>query len=292
MLIPQAKPSFVYKYCAAPRATQIIKDLSFYFTPAAALNDLYEFKAKSLLTEDKNTKFKIYAKRLVAEGMFDSYEEALEIAQDLESDGVSSTYDDVMPQISATLKNSMAHSGVTCFTSSRNNQRMWGTYGDNHAGAVLEFTMDSGVTRFSKSLMPVLYIDSKPPLCPSELLTDKMTLDSWLLGALFCMKHVHWRDEYEWRLLLLADSPQTTKDRIVPFERASLTRVFLGPRIDAANESELRSAASRHKPPIPVFKRKVSDEYAEEENVGIEQIHSFSQLKYWAARSFTPTKDA
>lgn len=284
MLIPQSKPNYVYKYCSANRAVQVIRDGTFYFTPANQLNDLYEFRAKSLLTVDAKSKFRVYAKRLVAEGMFDNFDEAFEIADDLESEGVDDTWNDVLPQIHAALHNAMQHSGVTCFTSSRNDQRMWGTYGDNHQGAVLEFSANPANSLFAKHLMPVLYVDTKPPVCPSELLTDKMSIDQWFLGAMFCMKHYHWRDEREWRLLLLADTPQPPKARLSPFERQALTRIFLGPRIDSKAEREIRDAASAGKRPVPVFKRKISDEDAAEENVGFEVIHSFEQMKYWAKR--------
>lgn len=284
MLIPQKTPEYVYKYCTASRAAQILRDATFYFTPASQLNDLYEFRAKSLLTVDAKSKFRVYAKRLVAEGMFDTFDEAFEIADDLESEGVEDTWNDALPQIHAALHSAMQHSGVTCFTSSRNDQRMWGTYGDNHQGAVLEFSANPSHSRYAKHLMPVLYVDARPPICPSELLTDQMSIDQWFLGAMFCMKHHHWRDEREWRLLLLADTPQSPQARLASFEREVLTRVFLGPRIDPKAEREVRDAASIGKRPIPVFKRSISDEDAAEENVGFEVIHSFEQMKYWANR--------
>lgn len=284
MLTPPNKPEYIYKYCSASRAAQILTDRAFYFTPASQLNDLYEFRAKSLLTVDAKSRIRVFAKRLMAEGLFDNFDEALEIANDLETEDVNDTWNDVLPQIHAALQSALQHSGVTCFTSSRNDQRMWGTYGDNHQGAVLEFSADPSHSRYAKHLMPVLYIDSKPPICPSELLTHTMSIDQWFLGVMFCMKHYHWRDEREWRLLLLADTPQPSQDRLIPFEREALTRVFLGPRIDSKSEQEIRDAASTGKRPIPVFKRNVSAEDAAEENVGFEEINSFEQLKYWANR--------
>lgn len=85
MLIPQKKPEYIYKYCSASRAAQVLRDTTFYFTPASQLDDLYEFRAKSLLTVDAKSKFRVYAKRLVAEGAFDTFDEAFDIADDLDS---------------------------------------------------------------------------------------------------------------------------------------------------------------------------------------------------------------
>jgi Protein of unknown function (DUF2971) len=82
-----------------------------------------------------------------------------------------------------------------------NDQRMWGTYGDNHAGAVIHFSTDRDRSRFASHLSPVLYADTKLPFCPSHLVTERMEIDQFLLSVLFCVKHMDWRDEHEWRLL-------------------------------------------------------------------------------------------
>jgi hypothetical protein len=130
--------------------------------------------------------------------------------------------------------------------------------------------------------MPVIYTDSRLPICPSELMTEKGTLNQRILALFLCAKHIHWRDEMEWRLLLLADAPQRAEDRVAPFERSAVTRVFIGPRISPEHERTLRAAAARHEPPVPVFKRQVDELFAKEEYVGMEQIHSLDQLLYWA----------
>lgn len=279
------KPEYMYKYHSASRVAQIIRDLTFYFAPVSRLNDLYEFRVRSLYTETPESRYRAYAKQLVHERFFDSMDEAVAGIKscDLENEATEA-YQFFIDQLDATLSRIMQHSGVTCFSQYRNNQRMWGTYGDNHAGAVIEFSTSLDKSKFAAHLMPVLYFEKRFDLCPSEFLTDSLSLDQWLCGALCCIKHWHWRDEGEWRLLLLADSEQSTEARIVPFERSAITRVFLGPRITAEDEDCIRDLAARRTPEIPIFKRKVDDEEAREEPVGVEQIHSFEQLKYWADR--------
>ena len=282
MFIPKEKPPFVYKYCSAVRALQIIQDLTFYFAPAAQLNDLFEFRVGSLYDETQDSKYRVYGKRLVADGWYTDLAEAVETAKSLDPTDIDSAYSFFIDGLRATLVKVMKYSGVCCFTSERNNQRMWGTYGDNHAGAVLEFSTDPNLSRFAAHLMPVIYTNTKLPLCPSELMTDKLTLDQRLLSLFLCIKHVHWRDECEWRLLLLADSEQSARDRIAGFQRRAFARIFLGPRMSSENESSIRNAASRHKPAIPVFKRQVDDVFAKEEYTGFEVIDSVDQLLYWA----------
>jgi hypothetical protein len=78
---------------------------------------------------------------------------------------------------------------------------------------------------------------------------------------------------------------QTAKDRLFPFERSAITRVFLGPRISPDDEATIRQLAALHHPVIPILKRTIDDAEAKEENVGVEQLHSFEQFLYWMKRT-------
>jgi hypothetical protein len=113
------------------------------------------------------------------------------------------------------------------------------------------------------------------------MFTASLEIDPLLLAFLLCVKHTDWRDEREWRLLLLADHEQAHQNRVVPFERTAVTRVFLGPRISVENEKAIRDAASSHTPEIPVFKRHLDPDLAFEEPIGFEPIHTFDQFLYW-----------
>lgn len=48
MFIEKSRPNFVYKYVSPSRATQILRDLTFYFSQASSLNDLFESRVRSL----------------------------------------------------------------------------------------------------------------------------------------------------------------------------------------------------------------------------------------------------
>jgi Protein of unknown function (DUF2971) len=275
------KPKFLYKYHSAQRVAQIVRDLTFYFAPVAQLNDLYEFRVKSLYTETPESRLRVYAKGLVYQGVCDTIEEGLKfIDEDLIAD-VQESYEYTMSMVKEQLVNIMHNSGVTCFSEHRNNQRMWGTYGDNHSGAVIEFDTSSEKSKFASHLMPVFYLKEKPKICPSELISKEMTVDQLVFGFSCCCKTYDWRDEGEWRLLLLANEEQSDEQRIVPFERAAISRIFLGPRIKKEDEDEIWLAAGLHQPSIPIFKRKIDEIDSQEEHVGFEMLHSYAQLEYW-----------
>jgi hypothetical protein len=279
------RPEYVYKYHSASRVAQILEDLTLYFAPASALNDLYEFRAGSLFTETQESKCHVFARRLVHEGWFENLEEAEEGIKSCDfEEEIAYTYDSFIRQLQSQLEQIMLYSGVVCFSHHANNQRMWATYADNHSGAVIEFTTSREKFSFSDHLMPVLYTKSRLDVCPSQFLSDEMVLNQWLCGVFCCIKHLDWRDEGEWRLLMLADHEQSTESRLVSFERSAITRIFLGPRISEEDEDRIRRAADLQSPTVPVFKRIIDDQEAKEDFEGIETIDSFEQLLYWAKR--------
>ena len=79
-MTPSQPPKYLYKYCSAARATQILQDLSLYLASSTQLNDLFEFRFRSLLTETSDGKLKASAKRLIAEGIKEDIKSATERA--------------------------------------------------------------------------------------------------------------------------------------------------------------------------------------------------------------------
>jgi hypothetical protein len=285
VLVPKNRPDFVYKYCSAKRAAQILRDLTLYYAPASTLNDLYEFRAKSMYREDENSRYRVFAKYLVREAWYDTFDTALDAARSYQSNIVDALYEELIPQLDSLLSASMRHTGITCFTSDGTNQRMWGTYGDNHAGVTLEFHADRAKCDFAGRLAPVLYTTSKLPFCPSDLLDSDLQIDPAMLQIFFCVKHMDWKDENEWRLLLLSSEELSHSERLESFSTHSISRVFLGPRITPDDEEVVREAAHNHEQPFPVYKRIISTELAQEELEGFEIVQSRDQLLYWVERA-------
>jgi hypothetical protein len=119
MLLPKSRPAIVYKYGSANRVGQIVRDLTFFFAPAATQNDLYEFRARSLFTENEDTPLRVTAKGFVADGSVRSFEEGFEKTKMLDAQDVRPSYEFVMKQVNEELARAKAHSGLTCFTFSR-----------------------------------------------------------------------------------------------------------------------------------------------------------------------------
>lgn len=262
-----------------------MRDLTFFFAPASSLNDLYEFRARSLYSIDADSKIRLFAKRLMLEKFTSDASEAEQSARAMSDDILNETLNQFRQRLEPLLDGVMTHSGVVCFTEHRNNQRMWGTYGDQHAGACIEFSTDKASSRFASHLSPVLYAAHKPPICISDFMRADGRVDELFLTVLLCVKSVDWKEEQEWRLLLLASDEQSFESRIVPFERSAISRIFLGPRIREESAVAIESAAQSHDPPIPVFTREVDATEAKEELMGFEQIHSLEQLLYWTRRT-------
>jgi Protein of unknown function (DUF2971) len=209
MLFAEEWPDFVYKYMTAPRAAELIDNLRLYMAPIAVLNDLYDFNITGFWEEDEETKYRVFAKRMLVDGVEHDSDRARQTAKRSNPKTVSDDYQVWLSDNTPVFNDIMTHSGVTCFSSLVNNQRMWGTYGSNHTGAVVEFHTDIGKWPMANQLHSVIYTEHRLPICPSLLIrVDEQTraaaLDVRVLRMLLSAKHLDWRDEKEWRLIMLA----------------------------------------------------------------------------------------
>jgi hypothetical protein len=199
MLIAETFPDFVYKYMSASRAAQLIRSPSLYMAPSFALNDLYDFNIRGFWEENQDTKLRVFAKRMLLHGIEDDFERALKLARECELETVSNDYDEWLADNTPSFNRIMEHSGVTCFSSLVNNQRMWGTYGMNHTGAVVEFHTDVNRWAMAADLRCAIYTDRRLPICPSRLIKitkdRRPALDFDVLRMLLCTKHKDWSDE-------------------------------------------------------------------------------------------------
>jgi len=285
LMTTRTLPRYLYKYCSAARATQILQDLSLYLATPIQLNDLFEFRFRSLLSETPDGKIKALARQLLLEGIEKDIGSAIEVARQLPLSEAERAYNDVVSYVSRVADDVMRHSGVSCFTAERNNQRMWATYGYNHAGAVIEFLTTPESCPFRNNLAEVIYTSTKIPWGPEDLLDDRCRPDISRLHFLMQFKHADWRDENEWRIMFICDSEKTPEEKYVRFPASAVTRVFLGPRVSSDDEVSIRKAAAMHSGQIAVFKREIHESLAVEAPTGFEQIQNSEQIKYWANRT-------
>ena len=289
MLIAEKLPDLVYKYMSAPRAAQLIESLQLYMAPSSALNDLYDLNIRGFWQEDEDTKYRIFAKQMQAHGAETDFKRAVETAKGLDPKQVADEYDVWLSDNTPRFDEIIAHSGVACFSSLVNNQRMWGTYGANHTGAVIELYTEAQKWPMASYLRSAIYTEYRLPLCPSRLFeiddrTRAPVLDFEVLRMMLCAKHMDWRDENEWRLVMLAHTAAAAADRLIPLPRSAIAHVFLGPRIAEEDEEKIRAAARNHDPAIAVFKRVHQREEQREYYRGAELITDYAQLEYWDRR--------
>lgn len=102
-------------------------------------------------------------KGLCSRGQRAGFSEAFQMVKILDPQDVRSSYEFVMRQVNDELARARAHSGLTCFSSHSINQRMWGIYGDNHAGALIQFSTERARSHFASHLSPVIYTATKLP---------------------------------------------------------------------------------------------------------------------------------
>ena len=155
----------------------------------------------------------------------------------------------------------------------------------------LELYTDGQKWPMASYLRSAIYTEHRLPVCPSRLIkiddkTRAPGLDEEVLRMLLCAKHMDWRDENEWRLIMLASTADAAADRLVPLPRSAIARVFLGPRISAEDEAAITNAARNHEPAIlqSLSARRAATNSVRKHHQGAEIITDYAQLQYWEKR--------
>lgn len=283
----KAKPKYLYKYCSANRAVQILRDKYLYLTPISKLNDLYEFAFHSLFSMQEDTLEKYMVKNIKTLGVNLPNKDVNEIVKKSSRADLEDSFSVWKENLTHTFNSIREHSGVTCFSEESNNQRMWGTYGDYHKGACIEFKTFEKESPFDGILLPVFYTNSKLNMCYSEIIDEDGSLNINVLTFLSSIKHTHWRDEKEWRALMLANTYQDDEARKLRFRDTDISRVFLGPLMPEEQEKDIIEAKENSGLSLGVFKRVVDGMFGKEHLEGFEFPKSSAEIKYWIERQIT-----
>ena len=122
-------------------------------------------------------------------------------------------------------------------------------------------------------------------MCFTELIEDNGRLCNEILIFLSTIKSVDWQHEREWRITMLAIEEQLPRERKVILRPQDVSRVFLGPRIDDAQE-QLIQGVTYSGTNAGVFRRIVKDEVSGVEGLeGFETVDSARDLIYWFERA-------
>lgn len=283
-------PRYLYRYCSAQRAIQILSESRLFLCPPKELNDLYEGSLGRLTHYDLMAAKALQA-RIVSIHKHVSMETAFKLVDTyMPEDAIKETFHNITDWLITAADQMREHSGVTCFSVCRDDQRMWATYGDNHSGVCIEFIDDTGTSEIHRRAQPILYMNGALNEKLPELILDDQTLDIHRLALLcYFVKSEDWRDEREWRIFMLSTKPVPTNQRYVVFEPCHVRRVFVGPRINPAHRATIESLQKKQQWALLDIMPNVHTTTSEFS--GIDVLDDRHDFRYWFPEVFKDDDD-
>jgi len=276
------KPTYIYKYCSVARGIQVLSECALYLCPPDRLNDLAEFTISRLglgSYDPERAKFVEYVRWRAAGAAHEDAKAMVDRASPEECRSNYEYFEAGLRDLNARLR---ANSGITCFSARFMDQRMWGTYGDNHGGVCIQFTNAEGLSVVHRHLLPVAYNDTIDPEILIHLLKPDGAVDVEVLAReLYLTKTTDWRDEEEWRILMLANSEQKPTDRQFSFPTRNVRRIFLGPRIREIDRATIKDIALHRDADWSILDVIPVPNEARFEYRGVERVRAYSDIEFW-----------
>jgi Protein of unknown function (DUF2971) len=138
----------------------------------------------------------------------------------------------VQAEMGRLMQESLHNARILCLCETETNPRLWAHYSDGYRGFCLEF--DATLEPFSRALR-VRYTRDYPKL------DIYATPDQHL--RMFLTKSELWKDEEEWRCVVLAGGPPQW-----PIPKKALKAVIFGTRANAALRAAITQLIAEHKP--------------------------------------------
>jgi hypothetical protein len=271
-------PKYLYRYCSADRAIQILRDKYLYLASVDQLNDLFESSVGTLLTFTPEAVQELAVKRMMALGELTRPQAEQMVASQVSEAEKRESFDFFVNKIKERNRRLRKFSGIVCFSATFNDQRMWGTYGDGHSGACIQFWDENDSSVIHRAALPVFYTDDTIVDMLLELTDEKGELAAQDMMLLFLTKSTHWEEEDEWRIVNLGEFEDDQKWRQLNFPATNIRRIFLGGRMSQAERDEIRSLAEPHDWSVMQL---VYDADSGESNwQGAEQVNR-ADLEFW-----------
>jgi len=161
-----------------------------------------------------------------------------------------------MPKTHAEMRAVLAELKLLCFSEVYDNLLMWAHYGENHTGAVLEFSCIEKFDSAWGAAKPVRYRENMPTLVDEhklvKLLSGEGTIATpELFEEAVFVKAEDWQHEKEWRLVGGWEKEQATE--YIPFEPEEMTAVYLGCRVSDADRAAIKKIAADKYPHASVY---------------------------------------
>jgi hypothetical protein len=284
--IPAYAPKYLYKYCSAERAVQILRDQYLYLCPFENLNDMYEGTVAPGLKYSAELARELQIRRIMAiAGESRQFAEEF-VRESSSADREKEVFDYFATTIRETAKAMRKHGGVACLSADFSNQRMWGTYGDSHQGVCLQFWQDEGRSVIHKLARPVIYTNENRTDLLIKLMDEDGAISPPALGLMFYLtKSVEWKGEHEWRIVMLATTEQGADDRRIRFPATNIRRVFLGPRIDKQRREQVFNIARQHATDWGVLDVEIDVDSGRANFVGMDVIKHSDDFAWYSRHS-------
>jgi hypothetical protein len=284
-------PEYFYRYCSAERALQVLHDNNLYLCPPADFNDLFEGTVARLTQYDPEAGLALVARIASVRHQLSLDDARAMLIERMPEAEIRRTFADVASWLREPAERLRMNSGVTCFSTRRDDQHMWGTYGVNHSGVCMEFCNRSGKSEIHRRAQPVLYRNGSLAENLPELLDNDLNLNVHRL-ALWCyfVKSTDWRDEHEWRVFTLSTQPLTASQRLLAFDPQDVRRVFCGPRINRDLREELGRLASSPNCQWALIDLKPDVHAGLTQFDGLDVIESRQDFVYWFPEAFAALK--
>lgn len=285
------QPEYLYRYCSAERALQVLANRALFLCPPVKLNDLFEGSAARLTSYDLHAARELTAK-IVSIRRQVGLEEAREITESkFPEHAIQDNFTDIAKLVKEIASEMRNNSGLTCFSEVNSDQRMWATYGCDHTGVCIEFTNRTGRSEIHRRAQPILYTDKTLSEHMPSLIKDDLTIDVYRL-ALWCffVKSMEWAGEREWRVFTLSTKPIANSDRLLRFEAKDVRRVYCGARTQDAHRAKLQSLGRKKGANWAIL------DVVPEVHDGISQYSGFDVLegqedfRYWFPEAFANKK--
>jgi|SRR5215213_2962293 len=276
-------PKYLYRYCSADRAIQILRDKYLFLCPLDRLNDMFDASVGSAIKFSPDVAHELEVRRIMAFGGFSrrvAEEFVREQSTPKEQRDNFKHFTDELRKMNSRMRK---HSGVVCFSATFNDQRMWGTYGDNHSGVCIQFWDDEGKSVVHKHVQPVIYTNEPRGDILIGRMDERGALSPATLGGLFYLtKTPHWVGENEWRIVMLADKHQSDQDRRFRFSASNIRRIYLGPRILPEKREEIWDIARKHTADWALFDVRADPDTGTSSFHGLEQIKNIDDFEFHA----------
>ena len=219
-------PQVLYKYMPAHRLDEALPDkkpCSFRATPPNKLNDINEINYKTGFVDDENNREEI--NREYASALTELFP-----ASPISVDDVKK-YRQKHPRgygAELTCEQLSKRYGVTSFSTTRNDVRMWSHYADDCRGVVIGYNVDHWVRHLvgTSIIRRVRYADELPMVVGPRVVNQENAY------AFMSSKGAAWEYEQEWRLITeLSKTQQSGEDvAVITAPQESVSSVLITDR--------------------------------------------------------------